>query len=191
MTIGHRLFFVRTSYVSTLCPVVIRPYLCTSEILLILRSIPSALFEKWNWAIVRLVFVCIHIYIYIYICMYTYIHTYLPTYLPTYIHTYIHTDSARIGAPRGSAPRADCHRPGRRACVCLMCLFRCYVCFGGKHTNRRHESGQTQIGQFRCACLMCLCNMFDADLYYVNPANLYHAYTLCVGMLWHLFSQLV
>ena len=56
--------FVRSSCVSTLCPVIICPYLCTSE------------------------YVIIHIYIYIYVYTYTYIYIYI--YIHTYIHTYIY-----------------------------------------------------------------------------------------------------
>ena len=70
--------FVRNSYVSALCPVVICPYLCRSE----LGSLCLHMY------ICMYVYVCMYIYIYIYTYTYTYRH--LCMYVCIYIYIYTH-----------------------------------------------------------------------------------------------------
>ena len=66
--------FVTNSYVSTLCPVVICPYLCTSE--------PAFGESARDGG---------RVYIYIYICIYTYTYTHIYTHIHICTYIYIYT----------------------------------------------------------------------------------------------------
>ena len=71
--------FVRNSYGSTLCPVVICPYLCTSDTCSCQGSIEGR--------------VCVCVYMYVYIYIYIYIHTHMYSYRHVcYIYIYIYRE---------------------------------------------------------------------------------------------------
>ena len=101
------LYYMMYTYVSTLRPVVICPYLCTSEAreVLLLLSI--------HLCICICMFVCVHICMYIHIYIYTYmdmcvyIYIYIHMCVCVYIYIYIHTQCTKVSGRRslGISPR--------------------------------------------------------------------------------------
>ena len=100
--------FVRSSYVSTLCPVVICPLSLAMYIYIYIYTLVHTCIHIY-------IYICIHTYVYMYICIYVYIYIereiYIYLSLSIYIYIYRERERGRDSHPRPSSSRAAARTP--------------------------------------------------------------------------------